>query len=212
GRRDDLEYCARHYCYPPIVTTMKGIDRSAARGGPERYGRPAIVLHWVTAALIIANWLLGLSMVPMHISPRKLQWYLVHKSIGLTVLLLSSLRLGWRAVRPPPPPVAMPRWQRRAASASHALLYVLLFAIPLSGWLYSSATGVQVVYLGVLPLPNLVPKDRALGDALRLVHVSLNALLFVVFCLHVAAAIKHHVVDRDAALVRILPFVKPVRP
>ncbi|HWC44499.1 MAG TPA: cytochrome b/b6 domain-containing protein, partial [Casimicrobiaceae bacterium] len=81
-----------------------------------------------------------------------------------------------------------------------------------SGWLYSSATGVQVVYLGVLPLPNLVPKDRALGDALRLVHVSLNALLFVVFCLHVAAAIKHHVVDRDAALVRILPFVKPVRP
>ncbi|HET9749833.1 MAG TPA: cytochrome b [Casimicrobiaceae bacterium] len=191
---------------------MKGIDRSAARGGPERYGRPAIVLHWVTAALIIANWLLGLSMVPMHISPRKLQWYLVHKSIGLTVLLLSSLRLGWRAVRPPPPPVAMPRWQRRAASASHALLYVLLFAIPLSGWLYSSATGVQVVYLGVLPLPNLVPKDRALGDALRLVHVSLNALLFVVFCLHVAAAIKHHVVDRDAALVRILPFVKPVRP
>ncbi|HWD16164.1 MAG TPA: cytochrome b [Casimicrobiaceae bacterium] len=191
---------------------MKGIDRSAARGGPERYGRPAIVLHWVTAALIIANWLLGLSMVPMHISPRKLQWYLVHKSIGLTVLFLSSLRLGWRAVRPPPPPVAMPRWQRRAASASHALLYVLLFAIPLSGWLYSSATGVQVVYLGVLPLPNLVPKDRALGDALRLVHVSLNALLFVVFCLHVAAAIKHHVVDRDAALVRILPFVKPVRP
>ncbi|HEY3459820.1 MAG TPA: cytochrome b/b6 domain-containing protein, partial [Casimicrobiaceae bacterium] len=118
---------------------MKGIDRSAARGGPERYGRPAIVLHWVTAALIIANWLLGLSMVPMHISPRKLQWYLVHKSIGLTVLFLSSLRLGWRAVRPPPPPVAMPRWQRRAASASHALLYVLLFAIPLSGWLYSSA-------------------------------------------------------------------------
>jgi len=191
---------------------MKGIDRSAARGGPERYGRPAIVLHWVTAALIIANWLLGLSMVPMHISPRKLQWYLVHKSIGLTVLFLSSLRLGWRAVRPPPPPVAMPRWQRRAASASHALLYVLLFAIPLSGWLYSSATGVQVVYLGVLPLPDLVPKDRALGDALRLVHVSLNALLFVVFCLHVAAAIKHHVVDRDAALVRILPFVKPVRP
>jgi cytochrome b561 len=188
------------------------IDRPAARGGPERYGRPAIVLHWVTAALIIANWLLGLSMVPMHISPRKLQWYLVHKSIGLTVLFLSSLRLGWRAVRPPPPPVAMPRWQRRAASASHALLYVLLFAIPLSGWLYSSATGVQVVYLGVLPLPNLVPKDRALGDALRLVHVSLNALLFVVFCLHVAAAIKHHVVDRDAALVRILPFVKPVRP
>ncbi|HWD36869.1 MAG TPA: cytochrome b [Casimicrobiaceae bacterium] len=182
------------------------------RREPERYGKPAMLLHWLTAALIVANWLLGLSMVPMHISPRKLQWYLVHKSIGLTVLLLSSLRLGWRAVRPPPAPVAMPRWQRRAASASHALLYVLLFAIPLSGWLYSSATGVQVVYLGVVPLPDLVPKDRALGDALRLVHVSLNALLFVVFCVHVAAAIKHHVVDRDTALVRMLPFMKPARP
>jgi cytochrome b561 len=191
---------------------MEGIDGSAVRREPERYGKPAMLLHWLTAALIVANWLLGLAMVPMHISPRKLQWYLVHKSIGLTVLLLSSLRLGWRAVRPPPAPVAMPRWQRRAASASHALLYVLLFAIPLSGWLYSSATGVQVVYLGVVPLPDLVPKDRALGDALRLVHVSLNALLFVVFCAHVAAAIKHHVVDRDTALVRMLPFMKPARP
>jgi cytochrome b561 len=191
---------------------MEGIDGSAVRREPERYGKPAMLLHWLTAALIVANWLLGLAMVPMHISPRKLQWYLVHKSIGLTVLLLSSLRLGWRAVRPPPAPVAMPRWQRRAASASHALLYVLLFAIPLSGWLYSSATGVQVVHLGVVPLPDLVPKDRALGDALRLVHVSLNALLFVVFCVHVAAAIKHHVVDRDTALVRMLPFMKPARP
>lgn len=191
--------------------TLQNIERSAAPDGTESYGKPAILLHWLTAALIVANWLLGLSMVPLPISPRKLEWYLVHKSIGLTVLLLTSVRVGLRAVRPPPPPVAMPAWQRRAAHASHALLYVLLLAIPLSGWIYSSATGVQVVYLGVLPLPNLVPKDRALADALRLVHVSLNALLFVVFCIHVAAAIKHHVVDRDAALSRILPLVKPVR-
>jgi len=210
--RDDPEYRDRRCCYPSTVTMMEVTDRSAVRGEPERYGKPAILLHWVTAALIVANWLLGLSMVPMPISPRKLSWYLVHKSIGLTVLLLSSLRLGWRAVRPPPPPVAMPRWQRRAASASHALLYALLFAIPLSGWLYSSATGVQVVYLGIVPLPNLVAKDRALADVLRLVHISLNGLLFVVFCVHVAAAIKHHVVDRDTALVRMLPFMKPVRP
>jgi cytochrome b561 len=99
----------------------------------------------------------------------------------------------------------MPAWQRRAAHASHALLYALLFAIPLSGWLYSSATGVQVVYLGLLPLPNLVPKDRALGDVLRLVHVGLNVTLAAVVCVHVVAAIRHHVVDRDATLVRMLP-------
>ena len=182
------------------------------RNNDRQWGAVSKFFHWIIALAIIGNGIFGLMMDLAGSPMRKLNWLALHKSIGLTVLLLSSLRLGWRAVRPPPAPVAMPRWQRRAASASHALLYVLLFAIPLSGWLYSSATGVQVVYLGVVPLPDLVPKDRALGDALRLVHVSLNALLFVVFCVHVAAAIKHHVVDRDTALVRMLPFMKPARP
>jgi cytochrome b561 len=165
----------------------------------------AIALHWATAVLILANLLLGLSMVPLPISPRKLQWYLWHKSIGVTIFLLTSLRLAWRALRPHPAPVPMPRWQRRAAAAAHALLYVLLIAIPVSGWLYSSATGVQVVYAGVLALPDLVPKDKALADVLRAVHVALNSLLAAVVCVHVAAALKHHFVDRDEVLVRMLP-------
>jgi cytochrome b561 len=173
----------------------------------DAYDGLAMALHWVTAALIVANWLLGLSMVPLPISPRKLHWYLLHKSIGLTVLLLTSLRVGWRALRPAPSLVPMPAWQRRAARVSHVLLYVLLFAIPLSGWLYSSATGVQVVYLGLVPLPNLVPKDRALGDVLRLVHVGLNVTLATVVCVHVAAAIRHHVVDHDTTHARMLPRV-----
>jgi cytochrome b561 len=171
----------------------------------QRYSGAVIALHWATAVLILANLLLGLSMVPLPISPRKLQWYLWHKSIGVTIFLLTSLRLAWRALRPHPEPVPMPLWQRRAAAASHALLYVLQIAIPLSGWVYSSATGVQVVYAGALPLPDLVPKDKALADALRLVHVALNSLLAAVVCVHVAAALKHHFVDRDEALVRILP-------
>lgn len=175
----------------------------------ETYNRGAIVLHWLTAALIVANLLLGLSMVGMPISPRKLSWYLVHKSIGVTVFLLTSLRLAWRVIRPHPAPVPMPRWQRRSAAASHALLYVLLFVIPLSGWLYSSATGVQVVYLGVVPLPDLLAKDRALANVLRIVHLSLNALLFATICLHAAAAIRHHFVDRDRVLARMLPLVEP---
>ena len=170
----------------------------------ETYNRGAIALHWITAALIVANLLLGLSMVALPISPRKLHWYLFHKSIGIT-----SLRLAWRAMRPHPAPVPMPSWQRRSAAASHALLYLLLFVIPLSGWVYSSATGVQVVYAGLVPLPDLVSSDRALADVLRLVHVSLNALFFVVICVHVAAAVKHHLIDRDAALARMLPLVKP---
>ena len=106
-------------------------------------------------------------------------------------------------------PVPMPEWQRRAAAISHGSLYILLLVIPISGWLYSSATGVQVVYLGILPLPDLVSKDRALADALKTVHVTLNLVLFSLVCVHVAAALKHHFVDRDTVLSRILPILKP---
>jgi cytochrome b561 len=176
----------------------------------RRYSGATIALHWLTAALIVANLALGLSMVPLAISPRKLHWYLWHKSIGATVFVLTGIRLGWRAIRPPPPPVAMPAWQQRAAAVSHAALYALMFATPLSGWLYSSATGVQVVYLGVAPLPDLVPRDPALGDVLRIVHVTLNSLLFALVCLHVAAALKHHFGDRDHTLARMLPTL-PLR-
>lgn len=174
----------------------------------ERYDNAAIALHWIAAALILGNLLLGLSMVPLPISPQKLHWYLWHKSIGVTVFVLTSLRLAWRARGAHPAPVAMPPWQRRAARATHALLYLLLLAIPVSGWLYSSSTGVQVVYLGLLPLPDLVPKDKALAHALRVTHVALNSTLFAVVCIHVAAALRHHFVDRDVTLARMLPLVK----
>jgi len=174
----------------------------------ERYNRAAIALHWITALLIVGNLLLGVSMVQLPISPRKLHWYLWHKSIGGTVFVLTSLRLAWRALRPHPQPVAMPAWQRRASIVSHVMLYVLPLVIPVSGWLYSSATGVQVVYLGMIPLPNLLAEDKALADTLRLVHVGLNTLLLGVVCVHVAAALKHHFGDRDTVLARMLPIVK----
>jgi cytochrome b561 len=172
---------------------------------PPRYTAIAIALHWLAAALIVCGFTLGLSMVGLPLSPRKLVWYLWHKSIGITVFLLTCARLAWRAGHPPPPPPAMPDWQRRAAALSHAALYVLLLAIPLSGWLYSSATGVQVVYLGLLPLPDLVPKDKALAAVLRACHVSLNFTLLALVCVHAAAALKHHCVDRDTVLWRMLP-------
>ena len=175
----------------------------------QRYDRGAIALHWITALLIVANVTLGLSMVGLPISPRKLHWYLWHKTIGVSVFLLTSVRLGWRALHPPPPQVPMPHWQRRASALSHAALYLLLFLIPISGYLYSSATGVQVVWLGLVALPNLVPKDKALGDALRIVHISLNSLLVTTVVVHVAAALKHHYVDRDTVLARMLPFNRP---
>ena len=174
----------------------------------EKYSGMAIALHWVTAVLIVANLLLGLSMVALPISPRKLQWYAWHKWVGITVFLLTGARLAWRAIRPHPSPVPMPEWQRRAAAISHGSLYILLLVIPISGWLYSSATGVQVVYLGILPLPDLVSKDKALADTLKAVHVTLNLVLFSLVCVHVAAAFKHHFVDRDTVLSRMLPIFK----
>jgi cytochrome b561 len=175
----------------------------------ERYNGAAITLHWLAAALIVVNLALGLSMVPLSISPRKLELYLWHKSIGATIFLLTCARLAWRWYRPAPPPVAMAEWQRRSAAAAHALLYVLMLLVPLSGWLYSSATGVQVVYLGLFPLPDLVAKDKSLAGALRATHLTLNFGLFVLICVHVAAALKHHFADRDTVLTRMLPMLRP---
>jgi cytochrome b561 len=189
--------------------------QSAARRGEagetQRYTAVAIALHWLTAALIAANLLLAVSMVPLPISPRKLHWYQWHKWVGVTVFLLTWARLGWRWRHAPPPLVAMAAWQVTAARVSHALLYVLLVAIPLSGWLYSSATGVQVVYLDLVPLPDLLPKDKALAAVLKTVHVGLNLTLVAVVCVHAAAAVRHHVVERDDTLARMVPGVKPGR-
>lgn len=169
-----------------------------------RYGPVAVALHWLTALLIVANLALGLSMVPLPLSPRKLQWYQWHKWIGITVFLVASVRLAWRIAHPVAS-MAMPEWQRRAAAAVHVALYVLLFAVPLSGWIYSSATGIQVVYLGWLPLPDLVDKDRTLAAMLRVTHVSLVAILTLLVVAHAGAALKHHLLDRDGVLARMVP-------
>jgi len=178
----------------------------------RRYTTTAIGLHWIVVALIGAAWALGLTMVDLPLSPQKLKVYSWHKWIGVTIFLVALARLAWRAVHPAPAmPPSMPAWQIRAAAASHALLYALILAIPLSGWLFSSASGVPVVYLGLVQLPDLVGRDKALAGLLKQVHVVLNWTLFVTACIHVAAALKHHFVDRDDVLARILPFVSPRR-
>jgi cytochrome b561 len=172
------------------------------------YTRTAIVLHWLAALLIVCNLALGVSMVDLELSPLKLRLFSYHKWIGITVFLVASLRLAWRWVHPPPAPVPMPEWQRRAAAATHAALYILMFAIPLSGWIYSSSTGVSVVYLGLVPLPDLVPKDKALAAVLKAVHVTLNLGLVALIGVHIGAALRHHLADRDDVLPRMLPFLR----
>jgi cytochrome b561 len=173
---------------------------------PQRYSTTAIALHWLTALLIVCGFTLGLSMVDLPISRQKLQWYAWHKWIGITIFLLTCVRLAWRLRHPAPTPPAMPPWQMRAASITQGALYVLLVAIPVSGWVYSSATGVQVVYLGLIPLPDLVADDRQTATVLRTVHQTLNFTLLALVCLHTAAALKHRFVDRDTVMDRMLPL------
>lgn len=176
---------------------------------PSAYTRTAIALHWLVAVLILAALPLGLTMTEMPLSPQKLKFYSWHKWLGVTVFLLVLLRLVWRAThRPPPLPASLPAWQRQAASATHWLLYALMLTIPLSGWLMSSAKGFQTVYLGLIPIPDLLAKDEALGEILATVHAVLAYSLMALLTVHVAAAVKHHWVDRDEVLGRMLPWIK----
>jgi cytochrome b561 len=176
---------------------------------PDRYTRTAVALHWLMAAALAGLFAVGLYMTGLKLSPQKLQIYSWHKWAGVAVFLLALARLAWRiGHRPPPAPATMPRWQRVAAEGTHHLLYLLMLAIPLSGWLMSSAKGFQTVWFGVLPLPDLLAKDKALGDLLALVHKSLNFTLAALVLAHAGAALKHHFVDRDGVLARMLPFLR----
>jgi len=175
----------------------------------SRYTPAAIALHWIVGLLIIGNLCLGLYLVGLPLSPQKLRGFSYHKWIGVTIFVLAAARLAWRLRHAPPElPAAMKPWEARAAGFTHALLYVLFFAAPLTGWLMSSALGFQTVYLGVLPIPDLLSKDRELGEALKLVHRSINYAMAAVIAVHAAAALKHHFHDRDDVLIRMLPFLK----
>ncbi|TAN50386.1 MAG: cytochrome b [Methylococcaceae bacterium] len=179
----------------------------------NRYTATAIALHWLAALLIFTNFPLGVYMHELALSPLKLKLVNYHKWLGVTIFLLTAMRLAWRAAHTPPPlPETIPPWQQRAAHGLHFLLYALLLAIPLSGWLMSSAKGVPVVYLGLVQLPDLVGKDKALGDLLAEIHEVLNFGLLALVGMHAAAALKHHFIDRDSTLRRMLPSGKGIQP
>ena len=170
------------------------------------YTATAKALHWGIAVLIFGMLGLGFYMTGLDLSPTKLQLFSWHKWAGVTVFMLVVVRLAWRVThRPPALPAHMPALERFAAHAGHHLLYVLMIAIPLSGWLMSSAKGFQTVWFGVLPLPDLLAKDKALGDLLQTVHVVLNYTLIAVLLGHVGAALKHHFIDKDDVMTRMLP-------
>jgi cytochrome b561 len=179
-------------------------DRSAVRAPAPRYTLTAIGLHWLLALLILGTIGLGLVMTDLPLSPTRLRLYNQHKWAGATVLALTLLRLGWRLGHRPPP-LQLAGWQRRAAPATHALLYGLALAVPLVGWAYSSAAGFPLVWFGVLPLPDWVPVDRELAAVLKLAHRALAYALAALVALHVAAALHHQFILRDGLLRRMWP-------
>lgn len=173
----------------------------------SRYTTTAILLHWLMAIGLIGNFALGAVMHELDFSPAKLQLYAWHKWAGVTLFALLLARLAWRIGNPPPPlPGTLSALARQAAGLAHAMLYVLMLAIPLSGWLMSSAKGVPTVWFGVLPLPDLVGKSAGLGHFLEEVHERLNFALLVLVGIHVAAALKHRLIDRDDILARMWPW------
>ncbi|ALD91516.1 putative cytochrome b561 [Cupriavidus gilardii CR3] len=177
---------------------------------PARYSATAIGLHWIVALLIFAAFGLGLYMTDIPgFTPTKLKLYSWHKWLGVTVFALAVLRVLWRLTHAAPAPVAgMPAWQAAAAKAAHGLLYLLILAVPVTGYLYSQAAGVPVVYLGVWPLPQLIEPNDALKETLKFAHIWLNYLMAAIVVLHAAAALKHHWLDRDGTLGRMLPFLR----
>lgn len=172
-----------------------------------RYTRTAVALHWLIALLIVCAFTLGVTMTDIPgLTPTKLKYYSWHKWLGVTVLLLACLRLLWRLRHTPPAyPDTMPAWQKSASGGIHHLLYLLMFAVPLSGYFYTLAAGVPVVYLGVVPLPVLIGPDKELKEVLEGVHYWLNMTLLACVIVHVAAALKHAFVDRDEIFKRMLP-------
>ena len=176
----------------------------------SRYTPLAIALHWLLGLAILGMFAVGVFMTDLPISPLRLKLYNWHKWAGVTVLTLSVLRLLWRVThRPPALPQtiaqAMPTWQARAYHATHYLMYALFFAVPLIGWAYSSAAGFPIVWFGQIPLPDLLAPDKALAEMIKPLHELSAFALVGLASLHIAAALKHHWIDRDGLLSRMLP-------
>jgi len=177
-----------------------------------RYGIVAILLHWLMAVLVVGLYALGVIMEDMKPSLRQFELYQLHKSLGITVLLLTVIRLVWRIANPQPDlPATMPRWQKIAAKTTHWGFYALLLAAPLAGWALVSASSLNVptVIFGLVTLPHIEqiaasPAKQALEGTFEDLHNLFADGLLVLFLIHVAAALYHHIRLRDPVLLNML--------
>lgn len=171
------------------------------------YTKTTIFLHWLVAIGLFMAIGLGFYMVDLPLSPQKLKIYSWHKWLGVTIFLLVIIRLTWRLTHPVPALPKMPHWEKIIAKLVHFLLYFLMLAIPLSGWLMSSAAGFPVVFLGMIPLPDLVAKNQELAAIFKQLHFILNLSLLSLVILHLIAALKHHFIAKDDILAQMLPII-----
>jgi cytochrome b561 len=176
-----------------------------------RHGLVAQLFHWAIVGLIITQFFLANKAEGLSLGPAKIATLATHKSIGMTVFGLAVLRLIWRWFNPVPSiPVNSPRWQQRAAHISDWALYGLILITPLIGWLMSSARNFPVSWFGLFTLPDFVQPDTARYEFFHSTHEILATALFFVAIAHAAAALKHHFVDGDNVLRRMLPVkLKP---
>ena len=176
----------------------------------QRWGAVSQLLHWTVVLLIVGLATVGLLMTEMPNTPRKIEIYALHKSFGLTVLALAAIRLAWRIYAGTPTPVpGTPHWQARIASLTHVLLYVVLFAMPLTGWLFNSAAGYPLQFFGLFNLPSLTGSDEALRETALSLHKGGFWVLLSLVVLHAGAAFYHHLFLEDATLRRMLPGRRP---
>ena len=177
------------------------------RNDESRYGAVAQFFHWAVVVLIIVQFLLANQAENLPLGAAKIAVLARHKSFGITILTLVLLRLIWRWFNTvPPEPADVPRWQKIAARISHVALYALLLATPLAGWLMSSARNFPVSWFGLVTLPDFIAPNRPAYDLLHQAHELMAGTLFWLALLHIAAALKHHFVDRDNVLRRMLPL------
>jgi cytochrome b561 len=176
------------------------------RNSDRSWGAPAKLLHWTVAALVLAQVALGWAAVSWRLSPTKLDLFVWHKSTGMLILALMIVRLAWRLANPVPAlPAGMPRWERRAAAASHAALYLLGFLAPISGWIVSSASGIPFRLFRLVPVPAIVAPDKAMADAAATLHLVLFVALALLLSVHIGAALRHHYLQHGDVLSRMLP-------
>jgi cytochrome b561 len=193
------------------VNIKNNLSESAQNdAGSQRYSTVAIVLHWLLGISIFAMFAIGIYMSDLPFSPLRLKLYNYHKWAGITFLILSVLRLLWRLVNKPPAlpkaiEQAMPNWQTKVYHATHYALYALFFAVPLIGWAYSSAAGFPIVLFGVLPLPDFMSVDKEFAKQIKELHEISAFALVGLAILHIGAALKHHFIDKDGLVGRMLP-------